>query len=88
MKKTPNTPFRAFGIDTIKLKYVSVDGYRKSASFKTIQGALRFINRWVGLKGDASSYGNYIVSFDGVGKVVGVNVCMKDLLAINVFISI
>ena len=69
-----------FGVDKIKLKYVSVDGYRKSASFKTLKGALNFIDTWVGLNADYSSYGNYMVCNDGVGKVVGMNVCLKDLL--------
>jgi len=52
----------------IKLRYESVDGVRKTRTFKTVKGAKRFADTWVGTHPDLG--GSYAVSQDGIGKIV------------------
>lgn len=54
-------------MEPIKVTYASVDGCRKSRTFKTLAGAQKFAAAWVGETPDLGSY--YAVSFDGIGKV-------------------
>jgi hypothetical protein len=51
----------------IKVFYSSIDGYRKTKSFKTLKGARKYAQQMVGENPDMGSY--YAVSFDGIGKV-------------------
>jgi hypothetical protein len=51
----------------MKITYTSIDGVRKTRSFKTSQAARRFAIKMVGPQ-DAEG-GDYAVSADGVGKV-------------------
>lgn len=53
--------------ETIQVTVSSVDGFRKSRSFKTLAGAQRFAARYVGETPDLSSY--YAVSSYGTTKV-------------------
>jgi len=62
------------------LKYESIDGVHKHRTFKTKKGALKFINDWVGESREISDAFNYVVSHDGVGKVIGKNCRIRDLL--------
>lgn len=62
-----------------KLKYKAIDGAAKYGTFKTKKGALAFVERWVGTSREYSGTFNYIVSWDGVGKVTGVNFKLSDL---------
>lgn len=52
----------------IKVTYQAVDGYRKTAKFKTLTGAQRFAHKWVSAHPDVGSF--YAVSPDGIGRVM------------------
>jgi hypothetical protein len=52
---------------TIKVFYRACDGYRKTRTFKTIEGARKFAVRGVGENPEFGT--NYAVSFDGIGVV-------------------
>jgi hypothetical protein len=51
----------------IKVFYSSVDGYRKSKSFKTLKGARKYAQERIGKNPEMGSY--YAVSGDGIGKI-------------------
>lgn len=51
----------------IRVRVESIDGFRKSRKFKTLAGAQRFAQKWVGETPDLGSF--YVVSYDGVVKV-------------------
>jgi hypothetical protein len=51
----------------IKVKYSSIDGGRVSRSFKTLKGARKFAQHWVGKNPEIGS--SYAVSGDGIGKI-------------------
>lgn len=51
----------------ITVRYSSIDGYSQTRKFKTLSGARRYANKWVGPQ-DVEG-GSYAVSDDGVGKV-------------------
>ena len=55
------------GTCIMKLTYTSLDGVRKTRSFKTIAAARKFAHDCVGPQ-DVEG-GHYAVSFDGVGKI-------------------
>jgi hypothetical protein len=61
----------------IKVKYSSVDGYRKTKPFKTLKGARKYAQRCVGENPDMGSH--YAVSFDGIGKIQVEGVALADL---------
>ena len=62
----------------IKVKYSSIDGYHKYATFKTLKGAQNFAHKWVGGHPDIGS--SYAVSYDGIGKIeVAGDATLKDL---------
>ncbi len=61
----------------IKITYTSIDGFRKTRSFKTLQAARRFAISYVGPQ-DAEG-GHYAVSNDGVGKVTWSGVTRAQL---------
>ena len=66
----------------IKVKYSSIDGYRKYATFKTLKGAQKFAHKWVGEHPDIGmGFGKgYAVSYDGIGKIeVSGDATLKDL---------
>ena len=64
----------------IKLKYSSVDGYRKTRSFKTLKGARAFAQHYVGKNPEMGS--TYAVSGDGIGKIVVVEgIALTDLFS-------
>lgn len=52
----------------IRLRYQSIDGVNKVRSFRTLAGARRWAQEWVGADAEIASSG-YAISFDGVGKV-------------------
>lgn len=51
----------------IKVRYSSVDGFSRSKTFKTLNGARKYAQEMVGEHPDMGFY--YAVSFDGIGKV-------------------
>ena len=66
----------------IKVKYSSIDGYHKYATFKTLKGAQKFAQKWVGEHPDIGmGFGaGYAVSYDGIGKIeVAGDATLKDL---------
>lgn len=63
----------------IKVKYISIDssGRGQWKTFKTLKGARKFAQYWVGKHPELGS--TYAVSGDGVGKIVAEGVALKDL---------
>jgi hypothetical protein len=62
----------------IKLKYSSVDSRKgKWRSFKTIRGARKFAQYWIGKHPEIGS--SYAVSSDGIGKIEAQGVKLADL---------
>lgn len=54
---------------TITVRYTSIDRCSKSAKYKTLEGAQKFAQKWVGKTPEISWQFFYAVSGDGVGKV-------------------
>jgi hypothetical protein len=52
---------------TITVTYISIDRVRKRRQFKTLAGAQRFAQKWLGETPEVGW--GYAVSSDGVGKV-------------------
>jgi hypothetical protein len=61
----------------IKVKYSSIDGYRKTKSFKTLKGARKYAQDRVGKNPDMGRW--YAVSFDGIGKIEVEGVPLDEL---------
>ena len=61
----------------IKVRYSSVDSYRKTAKFKTLKGAQKFAQDWVGKHPEIGS--TYAVSSDGIGKVTVEGASLAEL---------
>jgi len=63
----------------IKVKYISIDSYGRGEwkTFKTLQGARKFAQYWIGRNPEMGS--TYAISGDGVGKIVADGVALKDL---------
>jgi len=61
----------------IKVKYSSVDGGGKSRSFKSLKGARKFAQDWVGKNPEIGS--TYAVSGDGIGKIEVMGAKLADL---------
>jgi hypothetical protein len=53
----------------IKVRYSSIDHFRKVRSFKTLEGARKFATNYVGENPSIGEWGGYAVSDDGVGKI-------------------
>ena len=63
---------------SIKVRYSSVDGYGVTWSGKTVAGARRWAQKWIGETPDCGR--SYAVSDDGVGKIVPRQGCtLRDL---------
>lgn len=61
----------------IKVRYSTIDRFSKTGTFKTLAGAQRFAQKWVGKTPDLGS--DYAVSMDGVGKVAVEGAPLYDL---------
>jgi hypothetical protein len=61
----------------IKVTYRSIDRFSKTATFKTLKGAQRFAQKWVGETPDVGRF--YAVSFDGIGKITCDGCLLVDL---------
>jgi hypothetical protein len=62
----------------IKVKYSSIDSRNgKWRSFKTIRGARKFAQHWIGKHPEIGS--TYAVSGDGIGKIEVQGVALADL---------
>lgn len=53
----------------IHVRYRSLDRCSKSRKFKTLAGAQRFAQKWVGETPEISETFGYAVSGDGIGKI-------------------
>ena len=60
-----------------KIRYSSIDRFSQSRSFKTLAGAQKFAQRWVGPHPELGGY--YAISDDGVGKVTCSGCKLTDL---------
>lgn len=61
----------------IVVRYRGIDRYSKRGVFKTLAGAQRFAQKWVGETPELGSF--YAVSGDGVGKVTCDGCALVDL---------
>ena len=61
----------------ITVIYTSVDGARKKRTFKTLKGAQKFAQNWVGERPEIGQW--YAVSGDGIGKVTVEGVTLHTL---------
>lgn len=61
----------------ITVRYSAVDGFRMTRTFKTLRGAQRFAQRYVGEFPEQGR--GYAVSDDGVGKVTCTGCTLRDL---------
>jgi len=67
----------AKGTRSIKVSYRSVDRCSKSRSFKTLEGAQKFAQEWVGETPEMGSF--YAVSGDGIGRVTVEGATLQEL---------
>jgi hypothetical protein len=61
----------------IKVTYSSIDRYRVSRVYKTLERARKFAQDWVGKHPEIGSH--YAVSGDGIGKVTVVGATLREL---------
>lgn len=61
----------------ITVRYRTLDRFSKTGKFKTLAGAQRFAQKWVG-KTPEIGFG-YAVSGDGVGKITVDGCLLRDL---------
>jgi hypothetical protein len=54
-------------METIRVTYSSIDRCRKTRTFKTLKGAQKFAQEYVGQTPEVGGW--YAVSGDGVGKI-------------------
>lgn len=59
------------------MTYSSIDHFRKTRKFKTIEGARRFAQKYLGATPEMGSW--YAVSGDGIGKIEARGVSLYDL---------
>jgi hypothetical protein len=63
----------------ITVIYESIDRCRKTRKFKTLKGAQKHAQKWVGLHPEISTTFQYAVSGDGVGKITVDGAAVADL---------
>jgi hypothetical protein len=61
----------------IVVRYQSIDRFSKTRTFKTLAGAQKFAQNWVGKTPDLGS--SYAVSEDGIGKITVSGASLLDL---------
>jgi hypothetical protein len=59
------------------VRYRSIDRFSKTRTFKTLAGAQKFAQGWIGEY--PSLGGGYAVSDDGVGKIIVHGASLRDL---------
>jgi hypothetical protein len=65
----------------IKVRYSSIDGCGTTRTFKSLEGATNYAQKWVGKHPEIGS--SYAVSGDGVGKVQVQGCSLTDLFPPN-----
>lgn len=53
----------------IKVKYSTIDRFSQKRTFKTLEGAQKYAQKWVGETPEISTTFQYAVSSDGTGKI-------------------
>lgn len=61
----------------IKVLYQASDGYRLTKKYKTLRGAQRFAQKWVGSTPELGT--GYAASFDGIGTIRVQGASLSDL---------
>jgi len=61
----------------IRVRYESIDHFSKTRRFKTLKGAQKFAQHWVGETPEMGSF--YAVSGDGIGKITCEGCRLLDL---------
>lgn len=61
----------------ITVYYASVDHFTQSRTFKTLAGAQKYADKWVGPTPDLGSC--YAVSHDGIGRIMVKGAAVADL---------
>ncbi len=67
----------AKGTRNIKVSYRSIDRCSKTRRFKTLEGAQKFAQEWVGETPELGT--GYAVSGDGIGKVTVEGATLREL---------
>lgn len=68
---------------TIRVKYSTLDRFTQTRSFKTLAGARKFAQKYVGAKPEISDTFGYAVSGDGMGKIIAQGCSIHDLFPEN-----
>lgn len=64
------SPWSDTGINMeIRVRYRTIDRFSQSRKFKTLKGAQRFAQKWVGKHPDISDTFGYAVNMHGDGKI-------------------
>jgi len=71
----------------ITIRYQSLDRFSRTRRFKTLAGAQKFAQKWVGQHPEISEAFRYAVSFDGVGKVTCSGCDIAELFPSNTKVS-
>ena len=61
----------------ITVRYYSIDGYRKTRQYKTLNGARKFAQAYVGANPTMGM--SYAVSDDGIGKITVTGTSLEAL---------
>jgi hypothetical protein len=61
----------------IKVRYSTVDGFKKARTFKTLKGARDFAHHFLGKHPDLGT--SYAISSDGIGKITVQGASLADL---------
>jgi hypothetical protein len=62
---------------TIRVSYQSIDRFTQTKTYKTLKGAQRFAQHWVGAHPEIGT--GYAVSGDGVGKITVIGATLHEL---------
>lgn len=63
----------------IIIHYSALDGFHETRHFKTVAGAQRYAQKWVGATPEISYNFQYAVSYDGYGRIMAQGATMTEL---------
>jgi hypothetical protein len=61
----------------ISLHYVTIDGVNRTRQFRTLRGAQRYAQKWMGETPEIGSF--YAVSFDGIATLTAYGISLREL---------
>ena len=61
----------------IRVSYKTIDHFSQTRRFKTIKGAQKYAQKWLGETPDLGTW--YAVSYDGVGRITVSGCSLRDL---------